>query len=59
MGERLDDLGESAKASGSIILDSTTGVVSGILLGAYPLLILGFSAMLAVVIVRLPTRLVD
>ena len=54
MGERLDDLSDSVKQSGTVILDTTTGVAQGVIVGAYPILMMATVAMLTVALVRLP-----
>ena len=57
MGERLDDLSDSVKQSGTVILDTTTGVAQGVIVGAYPFLMMATVAMLTVALVRLPQML--
>jgi len=54
MGERLDDLGNTAKRAGVLVLDSSAGTIGGILVAAWPLLMIGFAVGLAVRIVAIP-----
>ena len=52
MGERLEELADTAKDAGTVVLDSTTGVLQGFLLGAWPVILMS-----TITLVKLPRRI--
>ena len=57
MGERLDELTDTGKDAGTVVLDSTTGVLQGFLLGAWPVILMSTVAVLTITLVKLPRRI--
>ena len=57
MGERLDELTATAKDAGTVVLDSTPGVLQGFLLGAWPVILMSTVAVLTITLVKLPRRI--
>ena len=57
MGERIDDFKETAKQTGTVVIDSTLGVVQGFMLAAWPVILLSAAAVITVALVRLPRQI--
>ena len=57
MGERLEELADTAKDAGTVVLDSTTGVLQGFLLGAWPVILMSTVAVLTITLVKLPRKI--
>lgn len=56
MGERIDNLKESAKQAGTVAADASFGALDGLIIVAYPLLVMATVALIGVAIIKLPGR---
>ena len=57
MAGRIEELSDSVKQAGTVALDSTVGVTQGILVAAYPVILMATVALLTVALVRLPSMI--
>lgn len=54
---RIDDFKETAKQSGTVVIDSTLGVVQGFMLAAWPVVLLSAAAVITIALTRLPRQI--
>lgn len=56
MGERIDEFKSTAKEAGNIFIDSTLGVTQGVMVAAWPIILLSAVALLTVALIKLPRQ---
>ena len=56
MGERIDDLKETVESAGEVFLDSSTGVLQGVLLAAWPVILMSTVSVVSILLVNIPRR---
>ena len=56
MAERIDEFKESAKQAGTVFVDATLGVTQGVMVTAWPIILLSGVALLTVALIKLPRQ---